>query len=270
MDRQNPRIHVAIASLILTICAAAALYPSSGGSRLPEEGFIQHQNLTYSYVTVPVPSNGSQSGPVTWANISGFQFRIWPELSSPWEVYLQGTGREPSGIILAFVVFSNNSSIGGNPPPTNESVRSWYSPDGTFGVVLMSYTFDSFNVRLLVANPMISYDGMNATLSPEPPHADENSIMNWTNVSWDGYAFDMGIVGSYSPAGPSLRTTVVATNGSSLSLNIWDGPLTACSIVGSTPLDILQGASCLETSGWNHSIALLWNGWLNVTLMVRS
>jgi hypothetical protein len=85
---------------------------------------------------VLLPTNGSGFNGFSSFTFATVLFRLWVENESAWDSYIQGTGAEPQGPMLTFVVFTNNSSVGGYPhPPSNAILRTWFSPDGVFGLM---------------------------------------------------------------------------------------------------------------------------------------
>lgn len=237
----------------------AELRPSSGTE--PPGG-----GARYVSENIQVPAAGSGWGPLTQVTFQGVQFRLWPEFASPEQVYLQGTGTEPNGIDLAFVVFSHNSTVGGNPPPTDASVRTWFSPDGVFGVIWLSSNPSAVEVELRVSDPLVEYAYENVTLSPITRSSDGVS----ESMDFDGVCFTLQVVDGISPGGPTLDASALEPNGTLVELGMSDGLLVACAIVGNTPGEALGNATCLESGTSDHSVALLWDGSFTVTLMVRS
>ncbi len=239
-------------------CPSGALTNSSDGS---------NGGATYVSETVEVPEKGSGWGPVTNVSFQGVQFRLWPEFTSPGSAYLlQGTGQEPSGVGLAFVVFPNNSSFGGNPPPTNASVRTWFSPDGVFGVSWLSENGSAIEVDLSVAAPPLVYSSENVTLPSTSSSGNDPPAV----VHFNGVCFTLQVLDWGAPGGPTLNATAVPAQGGVVSLGLSAGPpRVACSVLGSIRSDILGNATCLESGSPDHSVALLGDGYLSVTLMVR-
>lgn len=260
-------IVVTVIAIVVTlgVVALVSSLPRSGPSSGPSSPLVG--GINYSSEVVQIPANGSGWGPVSTISFDGVHFRLWPEILSPMAVFLQGTGTEPNGIDLAFFVSENNSSTGGNPPPTNESVRTWFAPDGSFGVTWLSGTRGSMDVRLSVAQPMVAYAEENVTLHPivglnETP----------STVSFGGVTFRLQVLGWLSPAGPFLNASATEPNGTVNWFHLWNGPLVACTMWNGTPAWVFGNGNvtCLEGAAPDHTVALVWNGDLGVTLMVRT
>jgi len=270
---RDGEVAVPHAILVAVIVAAASLGSVAFLSALPSPAGPVHYPaplstpISYTSESVQIPANGSGWGPLSNITFGGVQFRLWPEFESPWETYVQGTGTEPSGIDLAFVVLENNSSIGGSSPPTNESVRNWFSPDGVFGVTWLSASEHSIAVKLWVARPLPVYAEESLTL---------NSLTGFNetpnNATFRGVSFHLQLAGWGAPAGPILNASATAPNGTVEWLSMWDGPLIACALAGNTPPWVFgsENVTCLERGAPDHSVALLWDGYLGVTLMVRT
>jgi len=254
---------VAVAASLVLV-GFLSIIPSSGPASVfrPPNGAI-----TYTSETIQIPSNGSSWGPVTNASFEGVQFLLCPEfLSSSW-FYLQGTGTELSGARFAFVVVQDNSTPFGNGSPLFPSigVREWFSPDGEFGVAWLSSTEHSITVQLSVANPLTVFFSEDVTLSPP---------INYTpapkTVAYLGVTFSLRVLGWLTPAGPTLNATATMPNGTTYPLSMWEGPLYACASANGTPFWVPDNATCLAHGSPDHDVAILWDGYLNVTLMVRS
>jgi len=222
--------------------------------------------INYSMEVVQIPSNGAGWGPVTNTSFEGVRFLFCPEfLSSEW-FYLQGTGTELNGIRLAFLVWQDNSSgIGtGSPLFPSEAIRSWFSPDGVFGVAWLSSTARSITVEISVASPLPRFSSENVTLNP---------IVNFTEVPkttvYLGVTFSLQVLGWGTPAGPTLNATAAMPNGTTHSLSMWAGPLLACAAANNTPGWVADHATCLERGSPDHVVAVQWDSYLSVTLMVR-
>ncbi|MGA8276424.1 MAG: hypothetical protein WB789_03700 [Thermoplasmata archaeon] len=270
MTEPDPPVwHIAAVLVVLGLASAGGLVfapspstPSCGTNLLTSYCNLVRGNVTYASEDVEIPANASGWGPVTHLTFHGVQFRLWPELPSPDGVFLQGTGIEPDGVDLAFVVLPNNSSTAGNPPPTNGEVQTWFSPDGDFGVTWLGELGQWVSLRLSVADPGITYALESVTLAavnaPQPE-----------NFTFQGVSFGLQVEGYFSPAGPSLVASVAEPNGTHVHLAEWAGPLLACGTVGDTPTGILDHSTCLYTGLPEQGVALLWDGYLTVTLMVR-
>lgn len=280
-DRAPLSWQIAVLVVFLGIVSAAGLLYSAGSTgtshstsqpgtgcsdeKQSNQTQLPSGNVAYVSEDVEIPAAGSGWGPLTNVTYHGVEFRLWPEFESPWVHYLQGTGLESSGVDLAFVVFSNNSSDGGNPPPTNASVRAWLAPDGEFGVTWLSANQSAVDLELLVSDPSIEYAYHDVTL----PSISSTGNTSNQSVDFEGVCFTMEIVGWGSGAGPSIEASALEPNGTVVSLGMWDGPAVACSIVGNTPAGTLGNATCLEHGAPGHSVSLLWDGYLGLTLMVR-
>src|SRR5208282_983852 len=143
--------------------------------------------------------------------------------------------------------------------------REWVSPDGVFGVALLSSTGHSITVQLSVANPLPALFTENATLNP---------ILNGTQapktVAYLGVTFSLQGLGWGGPGGPTLNATATMPNGTTYPLSMWDGSLYACGATNGVPSWVPDHATCLAHGSPDHDVAILWDGNLNVTLMVRS
>ena len=268
MDRATLRKAILVAvvvvavSLVLVGVFSIILSPKSPSVFEPPKGPI-----TYASEITEIQSNGPPWGPVTNTSFEGVQFLLCPEFPSPSGFYLQGTGTELSGARFAFVVVSNNSTIFGNGSPLFPSVgvREWVSPDGVFGVALLSSTGHSITVQLSVANPLPALFTENATLNP---------ILNGTQapktVAYLGVTFSLQGLGWGGPGGPTLNATATMPNGTTYPLSMWDGSLYACGATNGVPSWVPDHATCLAHGSPDHDVAILWDGNLNVTLMVRS
>lgn len=258
-------VGVIVAAISFGGVAILSTLPGPGIPSGPSSPLVKGVN--YTSEVVQIPSNGNGWGPVSNITFNGINFRLWPEVLSPLAVFLQGTGTEPNGIDLAFFVSENNSSTGGNPPPTNESVRTWFAPDGSFGVTWLSGTRDSMDVRLSVAQPMLAYAEDSVTLNPIVNFSETPST-----VSYGGVTFHLQVFGWGTPAGPSLNASATEPNGTVNWLSLWNGPLVACAMWNGTPAWAFGNGNvtCLESGAPNHSVALIWDGYLGVTLMVRT
>jgi hypothetical protein len=229
----------------------------------PSSSTTSFANLTYASEVVSVPFGGMTWVGVTSDSFAGVNFRLWADASPSLPYQLQGTGTEPNGIDLAYVVFSNNTFTGGGP--TNESVQTWISPDGAFGVRWLGFVEQSIVVRLYVASPPVHYDLKVIALNPPTTSGSSAPI----TTLFDGVFFQATIVGWYSPAGPSINASASLPSGATVDLSMWDGPLVACSVFGSIPSNVLGNSSCLESAGLSHQVALVWDGFESATLLVR-
>jgi hypothetical protein len=239
--------------------------PAAGtpGSGIAGSCPLVRGNVTYVAEEVGIPAGGPDWGPLTNLTFQGVQFRFWPEFWSSGNVaYLQGTGTEPNGVDLAFVVFPNNSSFG-NPSLPNASVRTWLSPDGVFGVTWLSIHAQVLNVRLAVSQPLLTYASENVTLPPSSSMGNLAVTIDFRCVS---FTLQLGEV---TTAGTWIIASALEPDGTIVQLGIWAGPLVACGLMGPTPWGTLGNASCLESGAPDHSVALLWEGDTNVTLMIR-
>lgn len=259
-------ITVLVSVLVAVIAAVASIASTPRPSHTPACALspcsMSHGGLVYKTQVFQIPASGTGSGPLTRISFGGIPFALWPVSDNALHE-LQGTALEPGGLRLAFVVWADNSSVGGNPPPTNETVRTWYAPDGEIGVYWVSYGVQSDSVRLAVSSPSLVYAEKNVTLnrsalSAGPP----------TTFSFLEYNFTISIYGWPSPAGPSLDANVVGPNGSTVQLGLWAGP-PVCTI-GDAPPSMLANATCLETAADNHTVGLVWDGYLGVKLLVRT
>jgi hypothetical protein len=222
-------------------------------------------NLTYASEDVSVPFDGMTWAGVTSETFAGVNFRLWADTSPNPPYELQGTGTEPNGIDLSYVVFANNSGFGGGP--SNASVQTWICPDGAFGVRWLGFVNDTVDARLYVANPAVRYDTKVVMLTI--PSSLGGSSPPVTTL-FDGVLFTTGIANWFSPGGPSINASATLTTGAKADLSMWDGPLVACSVSGGAPSSVLGNATCLESAGLGHSVALVWDGYETATLLVRA
>jgi hypothetical protein len=229
-------------------------------------------NITYSSEEVTIPANGSGFGPVSDLAFQGIQFRLWPEFLSPSTVYLQGTGTEPGGVDLAFIVFASNASVGGNPPPTNAEVQSWYSADGVFGVTWLGGTSSAVNVQLSVASPQPLYADENVTLPSQVASFNLSAGTENTTtetVGFHGVQFSLQLQNDFFVEG--LIASAQLANGTIVPLPLATGGPSpaACGITGDAPYDILGNATCLQAADPARGVGLVWGGGSTATLMVR-
>ncbi|HZY92855.1 MAG TPA: hypothetical protein VFG07_08845 [Thermoplasmata archaeon] len=252
--------------IVLGLSGGPAPFPCVGAPPGGECGAtLTRSNLTYATEDILVPTSGAGGSPVTQVSYQGVFFRMWPEHLSEGPPDLQGTGTEPNGVGLAFILLSSNLSTGGNPPPTNATVRTWFSPDGVFGAAWLALIGDSIEVQVAVTEPLLQFRAESVTLPP----IGTGGMDSRTSFAFEGAAFSIQIVDWYSPAGPALNATVLEISGALVGLALWAGPLVACSVSGDTPPGILNNASCLESAAPDHGVALVWDGFLQVTLLVR-
>ena len=273
MDDPRPAWQIASAVAVLVVASTGVVLYSStltapgcattSGTPCP----LHRENVSYASEQVILPSHGAGFGPITSVTFDRVQFRLWPELQAASSAFVQGTGQEPSGVNLAFVVFPLGPPYGTGPTPANESAHPWFSPDGVFGVDWVPFSGSAITVALFVSDPLVTYDSFGVDLSPDL------LLPGWTAQqvveSPDGVDFYFGIAGWGSPAGPFLNATAVELHGETVFLGIWDRPLFACGLLGDTPSGVLENATCLESAAPDHAVALVWDGYLHVTLLVR-
>jgi len=222
--------------------------------------------ITYSTEIFQIQSSGPPWGPITNTSFEGVQFLFCPEFSSLSTFYLQGTGAELTGARFAFLVVENNSTALGSGSPLIPSVgvREWFSPDGVFGVAWLSTTGHSIAVELSVANPLPVFFSGNLTLKP---------IVNFTRAPetavYLGVTFNLQGLGR-GPGGTMLNATATMPNGTAYPLSMLARLLFACSSTNGVPFWVPDHATCLARGSPDHDVAILWDGNLNVTLMVRS
>ncbi|MCI4331143.1 MAG: hypothetical protein L3K19_04775, partial [Thermoplasmata archaeon] len=221
--------------------------------------------LAYRSEVVQVPASPPNGALVQNTSFLGCYFRAWIELHTPFGAYIQGTATEPSGLELAFEVWENNSSFGGNPKPTNDTVQTWFSPDGEVGVEWLSEVRGSSLVRLSVAQPLPTYLTSSFALTLEQASAGTPEY-----TYFDGMHFTVQSEGWDSRDGMGMSVVVTEPNGTVVQLGAGVGPVfNACSLLGDIPSSILQNATCTENFAADLSVGMVYDGYLGVTLMVR-
>jgi hypothetical protein len=134
-----------------------------------------------------------------------------------------------------------------------------------FGIAWLSSAERSITVQLSVANPLPAFFSENVTLNP---------IVNFTDVpktaAYLGVTFNLQGQGWGGPGGTTLNATATMPNGTAYPLSMWDGLLYACGSTNGVPSWVPDHATCLAHGSPDHDVAILWDGTLNVTLMVRS
>ena len=222
--------------------------------------------INYSSEVVQIPSNGAGWGPVTNTSFDGVRFLFCPEfLSSEW-FYLQGTGTEADGVRLAFVVWEDNSSGVGTSLPwvPSEAIRTWFSPDGVFGIAWLSSTTHSIAVEISVAFPIPRFSTEDVTMNP---------IVNFTEVPtttvYVGVTFSLQVQGWGTSGYVTLNATAAMPNGTTYLLSMREGPILACASANNTPGWVADHAICSEHGSPDRVVVVLWDGYRNVTLLVR-
>ncbi|MCI4362785.1 MAG: hypothetical protein L3K13_00535 [Thermoplasmata archaeon] len=221
-------------------------------------------NLTYTSEDVTVPFNGTSWIGVTTNTFAGVSFQLWADTHPNFPYELQGTGTQPNGIDLSFVVFANNTEFGGGP--SNGSVQTWISPDGSFGLRWLGFVDHFVEVRLFVAAPPVRYDTKPVMLN-SPSFSGTSAPVS---TLFDGVLFRAAIANWGSPAGPSLNASATLPSGATVDLALWAGPLVACGTQGDVPPSVLKNATCLESADSAHRVALVWDGYETATLLVRA
>ncbi|MGP8076430.1 MAG: hypothetical protein ACLP8Y_06850 [Thermoplasmata archaeon] len=252
---------VVVVVLLLVLAAVAFRSANIGSPSSAPTGPI-----TYSAEIIKIQSSGPRWGPITNTSFEGVQFLFCPEFSSPSTFYLQGTGAELTGARFAFLVVENNSTAFGSGSLLIPSVgvREWFSPDGVFGVAWLSTTGHTTTVQLSVADPLPAFFSENVTLNP---------IANFTQaprtVAYLGVTFNLQGLGG-GPGGTALNATATMPNGTAYPLSMLARLLFACGSTNGVPFWVPDHATCLARGSPDHDVAILWDGNLNVTLMVRS
>jgi len=270
MRGSRPTLWIAFLAAVLAALSVLAVYSFPALTQkpsLPLGGTLTYKNITYDYEVITIPSYGTGwGGPITNVTFEGVHFRLWPEGNSSSTIWLQGTAVGAGGVDLAFGSFADNQSAAFNPWP---SVDSWFSPDGAFGVTMIGYNGGSIEVRLYASNPPVTDAAETVPL---------DVIKYLPNGTTSPIRIDFGSVTLLIQVDPLLSAAFIHLNVSATlpnstveSFSAWQGGSTRpwCGIVWGSPHDILAGATCAETFAPDHSVGMVWDSDLNITLLVR-
>jgi hypothetical protein len=267
-DESNSILRFALAASIILSGAAAAFYPPSSGGSKSSGGSISIGNVTYRYDDVQLPTNGSGWNGLSSFSFGGVSLQVWVENESVWSSYIQGTGEEPGGPTLTFAVVANDGTIGGVPvTSSNLMERSWFSPDGVFGVTWMGEYLGETQLRLYVAYPLVAYRSEQVQLTPLP--AGSTGSAPPSRVQFQGVSFVIDV--GYTLEGEWIVANATFPNGSMAQLELADGGavMLSCGISGDTPAWLFANSTCEESASSDGSVAMTWDYGQNVTLMVR-
>jgi hypothetical protein len=219
----------------------------------------------YASEVVHIPVNGGNlSGPESNFSFGGILFHLWPEyiLGNNW---LTGAAVEPSGMEL--VLIDTNNVSWAVPPgcQTCRGLSNYTAFDGTVGVTWLSNTAHSDTVLLRAAWPQLDY--ATSTVTFPPGNGTPDCGLGFCNLTFQGITFKLA---EFPPNSAGIGFTIVAVgaNGSTLLRSALGGPPeVACGI---RPPDVGLPIMCQETMSSNLGVGVAWDGYQNVTLMVRS
>lgn len=285
------RKSVIVASLIALVVVISTLWgasvehlgpwaqkPSSSGDQGPQNGFPFPRNgLTYNseHVSLSIEKGSVNISRESNYSFLGVTFRLWLELP-PEGFVLRGFGIEPDGVGLGFLLFPNASSaghpgdIGAANASVNESVETYFSPDGVFGAEWLAWNGTTLQLELAVSSPGPAYVATNASV--QTPVGPNNSSRPVT-VIFAGVTFDLVLQGWDLTVAPWLNISAKLPSGTTVWITIPGGPpRVVCGIDGPPPPKFyFQGESaCEETASPGLAVAAAgWEGGTQASLLVR-
>ncbi len=254
-------VPVAAAALLAAVAAVAVLTVPAGSpcapGRYASSCPVGAGAITYDTLDVTVP----QTGNLTNVSFAGVAFHLWSAYGG-----LEGTATEPDGVTVDFFTSMAAELPAGAPGAVPARPPSWISPDGTFGVAVLGSSSGELYLELEVASPSVPYAEAPVTLQLE------NSSRTFpTAVLVQGVSFELAGVGQGPFEAPSLYANATEPNGTGVSLRLAAGPAepVACGAPSPTQSALLEQGVSLYAGALNDGLAVLWNGQLSVTLLVR-